>query len=73
MAEGKKYWNKERKIPICRGCKREIDEMGCIVFCKYNNGTSNRDPKTLKLLVYVFDRVEPYPASLFGKKAKKDG
>mgnify|MGYP001568333364 CR=1 FL=1 len=67
MSKNKKqYWNKERKIPICKGCKSEIDEMGCIAFCEYDTGTPDRDPKTLEFLIYVFDRVEPY----FAKKKK---
>ena len=46
-----------RKL-VCRGCNREIDEVGCISRCKYDNG--QRPPESMEYDVYVYMRTEPY-------------
>ena len=49
-----------RKL-VCKGCNSEIDEMGCIVTCKYDVvDFAKRDPKTVEVHVYVLTRIEHY-------------
>ncbi len=63
---------KEIRKLICKGCKSEIDEMGCVIGCKYDvMNFGSRDPVTMQRLVYVFNRVEPYSTQK-SKRNKND-
>ncbi len=75
MSEGKNQpKKKEIRILICKGCKGGIDEMGCGVTCKYDTmNFGDRAPATMEMLVYIFDRVEPYSKLKSKKEGKKDG
>ncbi len=71
MPKGKnKSRKKEIRILICKGCKGEIDDMGCTVTCKYDTvNFGGRDPATMEFWVYVLDRAEPYSKMRSKKKA----
>ncbi|MBI3045972.1 MAG: hypothetical protein HYY86_00295 [Candidatus Harrisonbacteria bacterium] len=65
---------KEMKILVCKECGAQIDDMGCVITCKYDSvNFGDRAPETLEFLVYVFDRVESYSTPRSKKKVKKDG
>ena len=64
-----KYPQEIRKV-VCRGCTREIDDMGCCIDCKYDSvNFGDRDTATVAVLVYTLNRVEPYTS--FKKKHRK--
>ncbi|GEM_PF-2769667 len=51
----------EIRLLVCKGCRRQIDEVGCAYNCEYDDDNfDNRDPEMMEYLVYVFDRTEPY-------------
>ena len=46
-----------RKL-VCKCCKSEIDEVGCITGCEYDNG--QRPPESMEFNVYILAWTEPY-------------
>ena len=58
-----KYPPEVRKL-MCKGCKHEIDDVGCYVACEYDfHSFGDRDPATVEVWVYTKNRVEPYTPS----------
>lgn len=55
-----KYPQEIRKV-VCKGCTREIDDLGCCIDCGYDEVSfGDRDPATVEVVVYTVNRVEPY-------------